>query len=395
MTVAGIIAEYNPFHQGHAWHIAQTRAAGASHVVVVMSGCTVQRGEFAIAQTSVRARVALEQGADLVIMLPTPWSCSRAQSFARAGVHLLHSLGCVDVLSFGSESADLQLIQRAATLLKREDVISVMRQAIGEGAAFARARQGAVAQADPQAAALLRSPNDTLAIEYLSAIAHLGAPFKPLAIARKGAGHDEIGGKGYRSASELRITLRSTDFDKIELCEVPGLQYLEKENANGRMPVDMQRLERAWLACLRTMQPNDFACLPDISEGMEHLLWRAIRQENSVYDILKTATSKRYPTARVRRVLFHALLGASAKDFEALPCFINVIGFNNRGRKLLHCAKVNAVLPIITRYADMRKLPELTRQQYKLECRAADLMVLAMPEVQLCGMEEKRQTISI
>ena len=391
----GIIAEYNPFHQGHLWHIAQTRATGASCVVVVMSGCTVQRGEFAIAQTSVRARMALEHGADLVIQLPTPWSCARAQDFARAGVHLLRSLGCVERLSFGSESANLPLIRRATKLLTDESVISSMRRRIGEGSSFASARQAALSEIDPQAAALLRSPNDILAVEYLSAIDHLGANLEPFAVPRKGAGHDEIGGIGFPSASELRIMLKTNKTGKTILCEVPSIHLLREEFSQGRAPVDMEKLETAWLLRLRSMQLEDFACLPDISEGMEHLLLRAVREGTSLRDIISTVSNKRYPTARARRILFHALLGVSASDLHELPHFIRLIGCTTTGRELLHRAKATATLPLITRHADLRQLPEKNRQQYALECRASNLMALAMPQPQPCGMEERRQVISI
>ena len=391
----GIIAEYNPFHQGHAWHIAQTRAAGANCIVVVMSSSAVQRGEFAIAQASARARAALEHGADLVIALPAPWSCARAQDFARGGVHLLRSLGCVERLSFGSESADLPLLRRAADLLKDESVVFSMRQAIGEGVSFAKARQGALAQIDPQAAALLRSPNDTLAVEYLAAIDYFCAKIEPFAVRREGARHDEIGGSGFPSASELRITCREDNLDKQILCEVPGAQHLRAEFSQGRAPVNMQRLERAWLARLRAMSLADFARLPDVSEGMEHLLRRAVREGTSIHSIISTVSNKRYPKARVRRILFHALLGVEATDFDMLPCFIRVLGCTAAGRELLRRAKTTAALPIITRHAGTRNLPEEVRRQYALECRTADLMALAMPEIQSRGMEERRQMIAL
>ena len=390
---AGIIAEYNPFHRGHAWHIARTRAAGAGRVVVAMSGSTVQRGEFAVARTAARARMALENGADLVLLLPTPWSCARAQDFARAGVHLLYSLGCVDAISFGSECGEVSLVRRAARALDGEALISDMRRRIGEGCPFAQARQEALAQADPQAAALLRSPNDTLAVEYLRAMAFLGAEMEPIAVPRKGTGHDQLGGEDYPSASELRIILQDRGAADPKIAALPGAQILAEEIAQNRAPVDMQRLELAWLACLRSISSDGFARLPDISEGIEHLLLRAAREGTSLREVLAAATNRRYPTARVRRILFHALLGTSAGDFASLPRFIMVLGCTAAGRDILRQAKETAALPIVTRQADMKKLPAETRQQYALECRAADLMALAMPVPQPCCMEERRQPV--
>jgi len=182
--------------------------------------------------------------------------------------------------------------------------------------------------------------------------------------------------------------------DRI-LSEVPSFNILAKEFSQGRAPVDMQRLELAWLARLRSMQLGDFARLPDISEGLEHLLLRAVRGGTSVHDIISEITNKRYPAARVRRILFHALLGASAESFNALPRYIRVIGCTAAGRGLLRRAKVAATLPIVTRHAGTRQLPEEARRQYAMECRAADIMALAMPRPQPCGMEERRQIIAV
>ena len=393
MRAAGIIAEYNPFHAGHAWHIEQTRAAGATHVVAVMSGYAVQRGEFAVARKQVRARMALENGADLVLCLPAPFSCARARDFARAGVHILQSLGCVDILSFGSECGNIDLIQRAASGLRQEneEVQNSMRAMIGEGTAFAAARQAALARLDPEAAALLRRPNDTLAVEYLTAVADLGAGFTPLAIPRRGAPHDAPGdGKTFQCASELRIIFQERG---VLPEQNPSSPLLREEASRGLAPVDMRRLEAAWLARLRCMSIGELACLPDISEGMEHLLFDAIRKGSSVEEILSIAGGRRYPTARLRRVLFHALLGATAGDFSALPGCIQVLGHNAAGQALLRLAKNSASLPITLRHRDMKALSDKAQRQYQLECRAADLMALAMPAVLPCGMEERREVV--
>jgi len=387
MHVAGIISEYNPFHAGHAWHIAQTRAAGATHVVAVMSGYAVQRGEFAIARKSLRAQIALAHGVDLVLCLPAPFSCARAQDFARAGVHLLQSLGCVDMLSFGSECGDVSLIQRAASGLRQEAIKKSMRALIGEGSSFAAARQAALAQFDPEAAALLRSPNDTLAVEYLTAIADLGAQFGPLAVPRRGAGHDAPGGEDFPCASELRIIFQERGVPGA----IPGHAILRNEAKHGLAPIDMHRLEIAWLARLRCMDMADLARLPDVSEGMEHLLFGAIRQSGSMEEIFSSAGGRRYPTARLRRILFYALLGVTAEDLTALPCFTQVIGHNAAGQELLRHAKSSASMPIVLRHRDVKALSVKAQRQYAIECRGADLMALAMPEPQPCGMEERRK----
>ena len=391
MHVAGIIAEYNPFHAGHAWQIAQTRAAGATHIVAVMSGYAVQRGDFAIARKQARACAALQNGVDLMLCLPAPFSCARAQDFARAGVSILQALGCVDMLSFGSECGDISLIQRAASGLRQGSVENFMRSLIGEGSSFATARQAALAQFDPAAAALLRSPNDTLAVEYLTAIEALGAGFTPFAVPRRGAGHNKMGEEGFPCASELRIIFQERGVPEA----LPGASILRDEAKSGLAPVDMRRLETAWLARLRCMAPEELAQLPDVSEGMEHLLFNAIRKGSSLDEILVLAGGRRYPTARLRRILFHALLGASADDFSALPQFIQVIGHNAAGQALLRLAKSSATQPVLLRHRDTKTLSVKAQTQYIIECRAADLMALAMSQPQSCGMEERRKFIAL
>jgi len=304
----------------------------------------------------------------------------------------------VELLSFGSECGDIALIRRAAAGLRQGGVKNSMRQAVGEGSSFAAARQAALAQVNPQAAALLRSPNDTLAVEYLTAIDDLEASFEPLAIPRRGAAHDSTASQGgpeagniFRCASELRIIFqkRGVPLENI------SSSILRDEAALGLAPVDMRNLETAWLACLRRMQLEELACLPDISEGMEHLLYQAIRQSGSMSELLSIACCRRYPTARLRRILFHALLRVTAGDLIALPGFIQVLGHNAAGQELLRRVKSTATLPIVLRHRDMKNLPTEAQRHYAIECRAADLMALAMPKVQPCGMEERRNIIAL
>ena len=403
MRAAGIIAEYNPFHAGHAWHIARTRAQGATHIVAVMSGYAVQRGEFAIMSKQARARAALGNGVDLVLCLPAPWSCARAQDFARAGVHLLSALGCVELLSFGSECGNLSLLQRAAAGLRERGVENSLHERVGQGSAFAPARQAALAAVDPEAAMLLRSPNDTLGVEYLQAIEVLHTQLTPLAVPRRGSGHDELGGESSSSAHELRITFKNQgestshniQTEKISIEQCPALPIFAEEAAQGRAPIDMRRMETAWLARLRCMPIEELARLPDISEGMEHRLHRAIRQGTSLAEILALAGNRRVPTARLRRILFYALLCVTIEDVATLPRFIQVIGHSAAGRELLRRAKTTASLPITTRTTDIESLDAQAKQAFATECRAADLMALAMPLPLPCGVEERRQVIVI
>jgi predicted nucleotidyltransferase len=329
--------------------------------------------------------MALLGGADLVLRLPTPWSCARAQNFSLAAIYLMKAFGCVDMLSFGSECGNIDLIKQCAKDLRQGSVREHMRRALGEGNSFAVARQQALAVENPAAAQLLCSPNDMLNVEYLTAMEALGAKMESFAIQRTGAGHDTLGGGRNGSASELRIIFKS---EKLPAQDTNHI--LEFEAQQGRAPVQMEALEIAWLARLRSMNMAELAALPDVSEGIEGLLYRAIRQGTRVEEILRLATGRRYPTARIRRILFYALLRVSAEDLQALPRFIQVIGHNTAGRELLHIAKTTATLPIVHRVADQKGLENQAKAQYRVECHATDLMALAMPQPQPCGLEERR-----
>jgi len=383
MKIAGIIAEYNPFHAGHISQIEQTRARGATHIVAIMSGSTVQRGEFSILRKEARAKMALKNGADLVICLPAPWSCARANDFCRAAVHIAEALGCLDMLSFGSECGDIDLLKHAAAGLRDRGVLDAMKRQVGEGVSFAAARQNALAQVDFAASQCLRRPNDTLNVEYITALEAIGSKIEPVAIPR-------IEGKGYKSANELRIIIEKGKLTGY--CNDATDQILREEIAGGFL-VDNRALELAILARLRSMTTDELAQLPDISEGMEHLLQRAVRQGRSLEEIISIAVGKRYPAARLRRIIFHALLCTTNEEFSALPRCIQILGCNEAGHAVLQRMKKSAALPILHRHADIKKLDNQGLQLYHTECRATDLQALAMQHVLPCGTEEKREIV--
>ena len=247
MATAGIVAEYNPFHRGHAWHIARTRRAlGADTAVVcVMSGHWVQRGECALTDKWSRAALALSGGADLVLELPTPWAMASAEAFARGAVGLLAATGVVDVLSFGSETGELAPLRAAAAALDGPDYPERLRAGLTRGLSFPAARQAAVG------ADCLASPNDNLGVEYLRA---LPPGMEALTIPRRGAAHDGPAAGGFASASELRALLRAGRAAEAD-------PYLPAPWSGET--ASMAHIDRAVLARLRTMDEADWAALPD------------------------------------------------------------------------------------------------------------------------------------
>ena len=210
MKFAGIIAEYDPFHNGHAWQLAQAKALGAQHVAVAMSCGLTQRGALPLLPENVRVQAALTCGADLVFALPAPYACSGAECFARAGVQLLAAAGC-DALVFGAETPDAALLMEAARVLSGAEYRTALKARLAAGArSFAAARQAAVQAvgADPAMAALLSQPNNNLAVEYCRAILEQRAGMTPVPLPRRGANHgqtlEESGHAQFASASALR-----------------------------------------------------------------------------------------------------------------------------------------------------------------------------------------------
>ena len=376
METAGIVAEYNPFHRGHAWHIAETRRrlGGDAPVVCVMSGHWVQRGECALADKWLRAALALDRGADLVVELPTPWAMASAESFARGAVSLLAATGVVDVLSFGSETGELAPLEEAAAALDAPDYPERLRAALGRGLSFPAARQEAAG------AACLSAPNNNLGVEYLRSLRALGSTIRPLTVPRQGAGHDGPAAGGFASASELRRLLRAGR-------GAEAAPYLTAP-WSGEL-ADMQHIERAVLSRLRTMGEGDWAALPDGggAEGLPSRLAKAAREAVSLEDFYTRAKTRRYPHARLRRLALAAFLGLRAAERPAAPPYVRVLGLGGRGRVLLRRMKDTCPLPVIVKPAQARELDGPARTLFESEARYTDLYGLCFPAPRPCGAE--------
>ncbi|MBE6935044.1 MAG: nucleotidyltransferase family protein [Ruminococcaceae bacterium] len=386
MQAIGIISEYNPFHNGHAYQIARAKEAAALPVICAMSGNYVQRGEPAMLDKFQRARMAVSCGASLVLELPTPWACSTAQRFAAGGVELLSRLGVVSYLSFGSESARLDAIRAAAELIDREGVNVRIRELMAGAIDYATARQQAVTEADAAAGALLSSPNDILGIEYLRAIRARSAAIQPLPIRREGAAHDG-GAKGdFASASELRRMLLSGEAEAVRRYLPPAAYAILREAMDaGEAPVSQTRLDAAILSALRRMHSADFAVLPDVSEGLEFRLAAAAQEAVDPMDFCDRVKTRRYSHARIRRIMMAAFLGMK-KELQTRPIpYARVLAFDDDGRALLREIREKGDLPIIAKAADGRTLGGDVAAYLEFEALADDLFALAYPERETRG----------
>ena len=386
MKIAGVICEYNPFHNGHEYMLREMRNNGVTHIVACMSGNFCQRGEPAVYDKYIRARAALYGGADLVIELPVSFACAGAERFALGGVYLLNSLGCVDELYFGSECGDNELLSSLAGIIDDEIICNELHRGLDKGLSFAAARQRAVeAVKGKEAAQELSHPNNTLGIEYIRAIRKINSGMKPCTILRKGAEHDgnEVS-EGFAGAKYIRELI--AERKSIESI-VPEKALGIYKSAEFFPPVGgrMKKLELMIMYRLRMMNESMFQSLPDISEGLENRIMTAVRTSVDTEELIQMIKTKRYTRARINRLLMYALLEIQSNELSDIPLYIRVIGFNERGREILKSVKKCASLPVILKYGDIKNAPEKIKKEYMLEARADDIYALTGSVPDICG----------
>lgn len=410
MRIAGIIAEYNPFHNGHAWQIAEAKRRGAQQVVIALSTGLVQRGALPLLPEAVRVRAALDAGADLVIALPAPYASAGAEAFARAGTALLAAAGC-DTLVFGTETADAAACLGAARALLSPAYAAALRAQLAGGArSFAAARQAALAAVYPAAAQLAANPNDNLGVEYGKAILTLGleGALAPLALPRQGAGHHDAapgaaagdagmrrGGIGadkaafsaaeaqggerarcsadadgsaprYASAGALRaLWVRQGAAALTPYVPTSALALYAAAQAAG-LDIDPAAYSAALLSRLRAQAgsmsaglggargASPFAAVRGTGGGLDRALEKAVRQAVSADALADALTTVRYPRARMRRLALDAALGYT-DALPALPAYLHVLGARLPLPLTLHgeadaalCARMgfNGALPV-------------------------------------------------
>ncbi len=395
MKTAGIIAEYNPFHNGHKYHIEKTKeGTGADHVVAVMSGNYVQRGETAILSKWARAETAIENGVDLVVELPTIWSIARAQDFAAGAVHILNSLGCVDVLSFGSECGDIGILRHISEILSDKRVEERMQADLDIGMSFAGARAEAVRTYYGDAYYdILNEPNNILAIEYILANSKYENKPDIFTIPRKGAAHDSLKrSENIASASEIRrMILENEKWSPYVPQSTVDIFEREKENETG--PTPYLKLEFSALCCMRQLAAEDIAETPDVSEGIENRIHEAAQKARTLDELFSFAKTRRYSHARIRRIVLASFLGFTKDQCEGLPPYIKVLAMNDKGKDILREAKEKASLPIVTKASDIDVLGERAKKIYSLEGMCTDVYSLATPVILPCGREQTTPVI--
>lgn len=376
MSSIGIIAEFNPFHNGHAYAVREARRiSGAQNVVVCMSGSFVQRGEPGCFDKFTRARHALIGGADMVIEMPDILSCACAEVFAFGGIKLLISTGIVDGIAFGSETGDADNLLKAAKFDMNSGSI---KEALDRGEPYAKAAGAVLGEGT-------LGPNDILAVEYIRQILRLSPDCLWCPIKRIGDYNDRNLSGMYSSASAIRSAVLRKDIDAVSEY-VPAFVFEDiiRELNDGSFPASLDSLSEAALLAFRSLTAEQIAALPDVSEGLENLFAAHACSSSSVNEMLSKVKSKRYTMARLKRIVISALLGSTKELLDKVrsdpkALFIRVLGVRKEKLHLLSELSRNAELPVVKSFADIGSLGPTALSVIDISRKASRIHALAKP----------------
>ena len=358
--VLGIVCEYNPFHNGHLYHLEQAKkVTGSNYSVAILSGNFTQRGSSAIVDKWSRTEMALKSGIDLVIELPVLYATSSAENFADGAIRILDSLKVVDYVAFGSENSNIDILDDIAKVLHEEPKLykSILANELKKGVSFPKARESAIISYfsnDQKYTNILSSPNNILGIEYIKALKKYKSVIKPISIPRFEAGHNDITYSGnIASATAIRNIIKNGSFNVLKrLLPQASYEILLDNIKQGHVIPDLSVFEHQIIYNLRKMSESEIADLPDVAEGLEFSIKKSSNSCNNISDFLNTIKSKRYTTTRIQRILLYSLLGITKKDMtlsKKVNPYVRVLGLNSRGKFLIsEIAKANPKLEIIT-----------------------------------------------
>ncbi len=358
--ILGIIAEYNPFHNGHLYHLEKSKKlTGCDYTIAIMSGNFTQRGSTSIIDKWEKTKMALSNGIDLVIELPTLYSISSGENFADGAIKILNSLNIVDYLSFGTEVQDINILNKIAEILYKEpnEYKSILAAELKKGISFPKARENALfvySGNSEEYLNILSCPNNILGIEYLKALKKYESSIKPICIPRFESEHNSYSfSSNIASSTAIRNFVKNKNFDTIKnLIPIDTYNILMNNLKNGYIVPDLSIFEKEIIYVLRKLSIDEIANLPDVSEGLEFNIKNAANSCNTLYELISLIKSKRYTQTRIQRILLYALLGVTKNDMRiaknTVP-YVRVLGFNSNGKNIIsEISKKNTNLKIIT-----------------------------------------------
>ena len=380
MKTVGIIAEYNPFHTGHQYHIETTKKlTNADCIIVIMSGNYVQRGFPAIADKHTRAKAAILGGADLVIELPTIYATGSAEAFAMGAISILDKIGTVDMVSFGAETDNIDLLNKIADILYEEpaEFKTLLQNNLKFGMSMPVARANALSSyfSDESIDTIINTPNNILALEYLKALKHFKSKIKPICVLRQGSGYHETElNTEFASATALRECFSNEDFHNLSNFMSKEV-YEAYQNVHGvSMPIFSEDINVLMYHSLFTNEHilEDYL---DVSNNLANKIRNHLKTGcfSNYTDLVLSLKSKDLTYTRISRSLLHILLGIKNADFleikeASFPGYIRVLGCNENGRKSLAKIRENTELPIITNISDnINSLTDTQKKMFELD----------------------------
>lgn len=381
--VLGIVAEYNPFHNGHLYQLNYSKKiTNSKYSVAVISGNFTQRGSTSLIDKWSKAEIAIKNGIDLVIELPLLYSISSAENFADGAVKILNSLGIVDYISFGTESGDISSLKTISDILvsEPEKYKSFLTAELNMGLSFPKARENALSMYFHNSkvnANILSSPNNILGVEYLKALKKYNSSIIPLTLKRTSVDYNETTYKNdIASSTAIRNIVKNKKFDILSKVIPQGSFSLINENIkNGHIVPDLSVFEKEIIYNLRKMSIKDISNLPDVNEGLEYSIKKAVNSCNTIDELLSNIKSKRYTITRLQRILLFSLLEITKDDMDIskkITPYIRILGFNNNGKYLLSkIAKENPNLEIIT---SVKKFLDSSNNYYSKKLLKKDIL---------------------
>ena len=376
--VLGIITEYNPFHNGHVLHLKESKKiTDADFTIAIMSGNFTQRGETSIFDKWAKTEMALKQGIDLVIELPTIYAISSAENFAQGAIKILSTLGIIDYLSFGSEIGEIKALNDVAEILYKEpkEFSDLIRNQLRSGLSYPKAREIAMSLYfgnSPKYTDALQNPNNILGVEYLKALKKYKSPIKALTIKRNYSDYNSnTVKKGIASATAIR-TMISNGKNIHSVVPFESYETIEKLIENGEYVPSIKVFEKEIIYILRKMTITEVASLPDVTEGLENRIKTAANSSNTLEELISKIKTKRFTQSRIQRILLYALIGITNKDMEiskkTLP-YIRVLGFNKHGKRIISSIAENnpkaKIVVSVKRFLENNKDPKLQTMMAK------------------------------
>ena len=381
--VLGIVAEYNPFHNGHLYQLNYSKKiTNSKYSVAVISGNFTQRGSTSLIDKWSKAEMAIKNGIDLIIELPLLYSISSAENFADGAIKILNSLGIVDYISFGTESGDISSLKTISDILvsEPEKYKSFLTAELNMGLSFPKARANALSMYLHNSkvnANILSSPNNILGVEYLKALKKYNSSIIPLTLKRTSVDYNETTYKNnIASSTAIRNIVKNKKFDILSKVIPQSSFSLINENIkNGHIVPDLSVFEKEIIYNLRKMSIKDISNLPDVNEGLEYSIKKAVNSCNTIDELLSNIKSKRYTITRLQRILLYSLLEITKDDMDIskkITPYIRILGFNNNGKYLLSkIAKENPNLEIIT---SVKKFLDSSNNYYSKKLLKKDIL---------------------